>query len=701
MAGETVVATASVVGEAHAQNQIISELRAVRGELAAVGKQGKKTSADVKKVDSGFKQFGKTLKAGAMAAGITLSAQALLSFGKAATEAAMAGQLATITLEAMTDSSTRAASAMNAIDSATRGVLSSTQQAQLSAKLFSLGLADNITEAKRFTSAAATLGLAFRGLDPGESVALFQRMITNRSVKLLDDFGLGIGEINAKMRELGVTGQEGFQTAVIEVATEKAAELGDVWESDAVKLQQLTAAWKDFKASFGGAIADFLFVQTGTSDLQRQKQDIVLMADSVRDANQALREFSKETDVDVGIFFTKGALEDMQEAIILERELAAEAELADASIRGVADAYQTFVLQADTDAMTVAADQLNALQKASEDYLTAIEQQASIQLSAQDGVIALTESEAGLAEVYGFGVDMLDGYNLSAERQLELQNALGLATGQVTEEQIAAAEAGRTLTNLWDAGILSAEEYANALVRIQEGGDPATEATRAMNSELSEMAQQNPGLMMLDFAENVEKAADGLPVTLEELQLGLMDLQETLGSLDEVAMLEFETNSEEAMEEVQGYIDRIGLVPDDTQTAANIETAVAIAAVNRYIAKLRQLPGTVSTTTTFHGEGGGSGSAVTEEALGGPVTAGNVHLVGERGPEIFIPERTGTIIPNSQLQSATGGGMAIGGGSQIFISVTFTGVIDSRTASDVVDGLDRELRSRGQGFVDL
>jgi hypothetical protein len=33
-------------------------------------------------------------------------------------------------------------------------------------------------------------------------------------------------------------------------------------------------------------------------------------------------------------------------------------------------------------------------------------------------------------------------------------------------------------------------------------------------------------------------------------------------------------------------------------------------------------------------------------AAGGSVTAGNPYIVGERGPELFVPGASGTIIPN-------------------------------------------------------
>ena len=42
-------------------------------------------------------------------------------------------------------------------------------------------------------------------------------------------------------------------------------------------------------------------------------------------------------------------------------------------------------------------------------------------------------------------------------------------------------------------------------------------------------------------------------------------------------------------------------------------------------------------------------SGVTEKATGGPVSAGSPYIVGERGPELFMPSGSGTIIPNNQM----------------------------------------------------
>jgi hypothetical protein len=46
-------------------------------------------------------------------------------------------------------------------------------------------------------------------------------------------------------------------------------------------------------------------------------------------------------------------------------------------------------------------------------------------------------------------------------------------------------------------------------------------------------------------------------------------------------------------------------------------------------------------------------------ASGGPVSANKPYIVGERGPEVFIPSGAGNITPNSAMQSATPGGAVV------------------------------------------
>jgi phage-related minor tail protein len=58
----------------------------------------------------------------------------------------------------------------------------------------------------------------------------------------------------------------------------------------------------------------------------------------------------------------------------------------------------------------------------------------------------------------------------------------------------------------------------------------------------------------------------------------------------------------------------------------------------------------------FGGFGGPQLLAGGSFADGGEPPVGVPSLVGERGPELFVPSRAGTIIPNHQLGAALGGG---------------------------------------------
>ncbi len=51
-------------------------------------------------------------------------------------------------------------------------------------------------------------------------------------------------------------------------------------------------------------------------------------------------------------------------------------------------------------------------------------------------------------------------------------------------------------------------------------------------------------------------------------------------------------------------------------------------------------------------------------AAGGPVTSGSPYIVGERGPELFVPGRSGTIVPNNKLG---------GGSTSVVVNVDASG----------------------------
>lgn len=71
----------------------------------------------------------------------------------------------------------------------------------------------------------------------------------------------------------------------------------------------------------------------------------------------------------------------------------------------------------------------------------------------------------------------------------------------------------------------------------------------------------------------------------------------------------------------------------------------------------------------------GSKSISGARASGGPVSGGNAYIVGEKGQEVFVPNNSGTIIPND----------ALGGGGGIVININGGTFLDPNVAKEIGD----------------
>jgi len=80
-------------------------------------------------------------------------------------------------------------------------------------------------------------------------------------------------------------------------------------------------------------------------------------------------------------------------------------------------------------------------------------------------------------------------------------------------------------------------------------------------------------------------------------------------------------------------------------------------------------------------------------ASGGPVAGGTPYLVGEQGPELFVPTGNGMIVPNSRL-NATGGSSAMGG---ITVNVSSSALsTPAEIGAALVDALTAWSRRNGR-----
>ena len=69
-------------------------------------------------------------------------------------------------------------------------------------------------------------------------------------------------------------------------------------------------------------------------------------------------------------------------------------------------------------------------------------------------------------------------------------------------------------------------------------------------------------------------------------------------------------------------------------------------------------------------------------AKGGPAKAGQPYIIGEEGPEIFVPKQSGVVLPNSALQGMNAGGPGVMGGG--VTNITNISAIDTQSFQQAV-----------------
>lgn len=82
--------------------------------------------------------------------------------------------------------------------------------------------------------------------------------------------------------------------------------------------------------------------------------------------------------------------------------------------------------------------------------------------------------------------------------------------------------------------------------------------------------------------------------------------------------------------------------------------------IRRMIAEVAAQEILLAIFSPFKGSSGFLGklySNISAKAMGGPVSGGKPYIVGERGPELFVPGTSGGIVPNNRL--AMGGGVTV------------------------------------------
>jgi hypothetical protein len=205
--------------------------------------------------------------------------------------------------------------------------------------------------------------------------------------------------------------------------------------------------------------------------------------------------------------------------------------------------------------------------------------------------------------------------------------------------------------NMAEELIAQEQKVADMKAEIAEMGtqlttEEAVKEYRAKQEQLAieEEALRNAGFIRMTLATEVAEAERRASLTtferrLEDIQKErIANLQKHIGRLQEI-------NQEIAAEQLKNkeIVKSYSAAQVEMQEATKATTFVIQAEANKQLSALRSV---ASFSSGLSIGGLSTPSYIAPRAAGGPVTAGSPYLVGEKGPELFVPGQSGSIIPN-------------------------------------------------------
>lgn len=355
--------------------------------------------------------------------------------------------------------------------------------------------------------------------------------------------------------------------------------------------------------------------------------------------------------------------------------------------------------------------------------------QAVERIAAPSVATRIDNVAASIADVVSLGNAPPDHLDQARARLTDLDAALAQLAGQSPE---AAAQAMQRLTDHFEAQGVPAERLANLLPEY-EGvlanlNTTSRTAAAGMDRVTGEAVEQDDsfGRLTATLAEYL----DALTATFDPL-FGLTDALDNHTQAQAAAEEALRTYGAESAEYRQANLDaaqsalgvegavqrlsdgvRNGNVQLDEarstlrrwvdqgiltqQQAANISYAF-----DEVIGRADALDGrnvNLLVTATFKGLSSSEIARLTSlepggRAIGGPVAKNTPYIVGERGPELFVPDASGSILPHDQLAGLAGGAPL--GAGQVVMNITIAGRATYDDGQEVVDALVRWSKSNG------
>lgn len=566
-------------------------------------------------------------------------------------------------------------------------------------------------------------GLAFSDLrvQASTAVAATQAQVNN----------FNTGNIAAQFQDIGVTAAAGMNPLII--ALQQGTQLSAVLNAEIGKgvnpVRALGGAFLQVinpislatiaAVALGAALLQSLgnvLPQTENANqaLKRHRDELEKIVAGYGDAEDAINEYfdaASRRAPGIAAFQTRGEFEEIGREVDAFQARVAELSRTYIGFGEVGSTAERSIvrLTGEFAAGTISAEEFYFGLEQAKDELDALERVSAALPGSVAGMIASLQEGAEKAIAFGNAVNNLVSASMALSGlsiDSDLQNALDLRgyiaeqerLNGLTSEQLALeAEIARQKSNAGELGLTDekALELAQAALAADKARADLKKDNSASGKAATEYERERKAVTDLLEAMGLEAALLGQTNREKAIAIALSKAnatatEEELAAISQTAGFIYDT--EQAVKKLnETSTEWANTIQSATRGFINdlIEGKSAAEAFSNVLSSIANKLLDVGLDNLF-GKGGfnlaGLFGGTSTAATGGPVYAGNPTLVGEKGPEIFVPSGPGRIVPNSQ----------IGGGG----GVTFAPVIDARGADvAAVARLERVVQDMAANVV--
>lgn len=590
----------------------------------------------------------------------------------------------------------------NDMAEATSGMMTNAQMVASASDIISLGLADTSDGVVRLSSLVGKLGW---------DMNVLTLTMANDSMLRLDSLGLSMTDVKERMQALRAEGMEmtdAFDLAVIEAGEAKVKLLGDAAETSAGKMQRAEVAIANYTDSLklqavhlaeNIGLIDALATKASQMNLFIEASDKLEEALSAGAIDQG--EWGRYNDM-----IRRGGIEDIEKVIHdLDRALRANgvswkswatatsinmresenlqraleplppllidlvraAESADAAMLNSAAAWRE-ARDAAAEFNDKSAEMETNMEKLGN--LAMRNQGEHARQAAEEMAQAYEDAALRMGQAFSAALQPEGGFDFGdtgamSDAAWSMAQAFGLTVEEMGNVGIALGEITPEMADAAAKAVLFQEAFGNLLGQLSAGNLDTSgfvAAYEALVNDLQEKSfveiqvelkqKENPARELWAWLPQEERQAVEIPVTFTPEEAAL---NTALGMIDGIP--------DEQTKLITFDAEYGGVTPAATTA---IQTAIeAIDATVLMEPEATAVYDTIelldeSRLTVYVDFVQGSAPPVPDgRAVGGPVYGGEAYIIGERGPEMFVPWTSGNVIPNDR----------IGGGGDIQLSV--------------------------------